>query len=56
MPRGVLAIANPELLIWARETAGFDHHDVASKLHVAETRIALWEGGPSAQPSSSYSG
>ncbi len=45
MAKSAPALAKPDLLIWARESAGFDQHDVAAKLHVAETRIAEWEEG-----------
>jgi Zn-dependent peptidase ImmA (M78 family) len=41
----VEAIAEPRLLVWARERAGYRVEEVARKLRVAEERLADWEGG-----------
>ncbi len=44
------ATIKPALLIWARETAGFDLSTAAEKLDVDEERLAAWEAGED-QPS-----
>lgn len=44
------ATIKPALLIWARETAGFDLSIAAEKLDVDEERLAAWEAGED-QPS-----
>ncbi|HWB52206.1 MAG TPA: XRE family transcriptional regulator [Stellaceae bacterium] len=45
MPERVRAIVKPELLIWARESAGFSAAEAAEKLHIDPDRIAAWEAG-----------
>jgi len=44
-PRSVIALPNPELLVWARESVGLDHENVANRLRVQAETIQLWEGG-----------
>jgi Zn-dependent peptidase ImmA (M78 family)/DNA-binding XRE family transcriptional regulator len=44
------ATIKPALLIWARETAGFDLSTAAEKLDVEEEKLAAWEAGED-QPS-----
>lgn len=46
----IKASINPALLIWARETAGYDLSAAASKLDLDEDKIAAWETGDD-QPS-----
>ena len=41
----VKAHVKPELLRWARESAGFDIHAAARKLNVKPKRVEQWEGG-----------
>lgn len=38
---------NPEVLIWARERAGYDVDEAASKISVKPTKISDWEAGKS---------
>jgi Zn-dependent peptidase ImmA (M78 family) len=42
MPRSPEALVTPELLTWARQSAGYELADAARKLHV---RLEAWEGG-----------
>uniref|UniRef100_UPI000B05415C helix-turn-helix domain-containing protein n=1 Tax=Rhizobium bangladeshense TaxID=1138189 RepID=UPI000B05415C len=44
------ATIKPTLLVWARETAGFDLSTAAEKLDVDEEKLAAWEMGED-QPS-----
>lgn len=46
MPR-VEAIVTPSLLIWARESAGYELEQAASKAGLAVERLAGWEAGES---------
>ena len=41
--RGVEAIPNPELLVWARESAGLKLEVVAKRTQVNEERLRAWE-------------
>jgi Zn-dependent peptidase ImmA (M78 family) len=41
--RSVRAVINPELLVWARNTAGLSIEDAAKKLGVRPSRLAEWE-------------
>src|SRR5713101_3632716 len=43
--RNVIALPNPALLVWARETMGLDIESVAKKLKVPTERIHSWEAG-----------
>lgn len=43
----VPALITPSLLIWARETSGYNIAEVAGKLHVPPDRIVKWESGES---------
>lgn len=43
----VEAIAEPKLLVWARERAGLSVDDVARRLRVAPERLSNWESGTS---------
>src|SRR5260370_39937587 len=44
-PRSVIALPNPDLLVWARESMGLDLDNVAGKLKIQSETIQLWEGG-----------
>jgi Zn-dependent peptidase ImmA (M78 family) len=50
MASRIEARANPELLVWARETAGFSAGVAADRLRVAVDRLEAWERGE-ARPS-----
>ena len=41
----VEAAVKPELLVWARESAGFDLEEAARKIQVKPERLASWEAG-----------
>lgn len=41
----VILPVEPDLLIWARETAGYSIEEVATRLHVPVERVASWEEG-----------
>src|SRR5215204_6274455 len=41
----VKALVKPELLEWARSTAGFSQAEAAEKLHLEHDRIDAWEAG-----------
>jgi Zn-dependent peptidase ImmA (M78 family)/DNA-binding XRE family transcriptional regulator len=43
MARRIKALANPALIKWARETAGFTVDEAAERLGIAETRFVAWE-------------
>lgn len=43
MPKRIEALIRPELLIWARKTAGFEIAHVAKRLHVSPERLEDWE-------------
>jgi len=43
--RSVIAVPNPDLLVWARESIGLDHDNVADKLKIQSETIQMWEGG-----------
>ena len=45
MSKRIEAIVKPDLLIWARESAGFTKGDAAHKLGVKLQRLEDWEGG-----------
>ena len=45
MAKRIEAIIRPELLIWARETAGFEMAQAAKKLQVPPERLEEWERG-----------
>lgn len=44
-PRSIIALPNPELLVWAREGMGLDHDHVASKLKIPSETVQSWELG-----------
>jgi Zn-dependent peptidase ImmA (M78 family)/transcriptional regulator with XRE-family HTH domain len=44
-PRSIVALPTPELLVWARQTSGLDHENVAKKLKIESETIQLWEDG-----------
>lgn len=46
MPTGV-ALVNPELLVWARRTAGFTEEEAARRLRVKISQFQAWEAGES---------
>lgn len=48
MAERVIARIRPELLSWARRTAGFSLSDAAEKLHLDEGRLVAWEAGDEA--------
>ena len=39
------ALVNPHMLVWARETAGFDVHGVARRMKVKPEKVEEWESG-----------
>ena len=41
------ALVNPELLVWARRTAGFPVEEAVRRLHVSTDRLRAWERGES---------
>jgi Zn-dependent peptidase ImmA (M78 family)/transcriptional regulator with XRE-family HTH domain len=43
--RRVEAAVRPELLVWARESAGLDLEEAARKVRVTPERLASWEAG-----------
>ena len=45
MPRSVEAIVKPELLIWARRSAGFGIEEAAKKIQIKSERLSSWEDG-----------
>jgi Zn-dependent peptidase ImmA (M78 family)/transcriptional regulator with XRE-family HTH domain len=45
MARTPDALINPELLVWARESAGFSVDIAAKKLRVSPDRLRAWEAG-----------
>ena len=45
MPRSAEAIVNPELLVWGRETIGYDLDTAAKKIGVDPERLVKWEKG-----------
>jgi transcriptional regulator with XRE-family HTH domain len=45
MARTPDALIKPELLIWARQSAGFSLDAAAAKLRVSEDRLRSWEAG-----------
>ncbi|MDE0610804.1 MAG: XRE family transcriptional regulator [Anaerolineaceae bacterium] len=45
MARSADAIINPELLVWGRETIGYDQELAAKKIGVTLQKIADWEDG-----------
>jgi transcriptional regulator with XRE-family HTH domain len=49
MAKSITADVTPELLTWARESAGFDLAAVAKKTSYEAERIQAWEAG-SAKP------
>jgi Zn-dependent peptidase ImmA (M78 family)/DNA-binding XRE family transcriptional regulator len=48
MPRTPTAHVNPDVLRWARESAGFDTALAAKRIGVTEARITSWETGDAA--------
>jgi len=44
-PRSIIALPNPELLVWARESMGLDHENVASRLKIQSATVQSWELG-----------
>jgi Zn-dependent peptidase ImmA (M78 family)/DNA-binding XRE family transcriptional regulator len=47
MTARVEALINPELLVWARQTARLSLDQAAGKAHVTVEKLASWEGGES---------
>ncbi|MCD6327900.1 ImmA/IrrE family metallo-endopeptidase [bacterium] len=45
MGRSITASINPELLRWARESAGYDVAAAAKRIHQSEDRLCPWENG-----------
>lgn len=45
MVKRVLAKVKPEVLSWARESAGFELHEAATALEIQEARLSEWELG-----------
>ncbi|WCM88632.1 XRE family transcriptional regulator [Acidovorax sp. NCPPB 3576] len=48
MAKRVLAKVKPEVLSWARESAGFELHEAATAIDIQEARLSEWELGLSA--------
>src|SRR3989304_8903670 len=46
MATRVEALVNPDILIWARNSAGLDVETAANKIPVKEDRLTSWEAGP----------
>jgi Zn-dependent peptidase ImmA (M78 family) len=44
-PRSIIALPNPDLLVWARQAIGLDHDSVANKLKIESDAIQSWERG-----------
>jgi Zn-dependent peptidase ImmA (M78 family)/DNA-binding XRE family transcriptional regulator len=44
-PRSIIALPNPDLLVWARESMGLDHESVASRLKIESEAVQSWELG-----------
>ena len=47
MATKIEAIVKPEMLIWARGSAGFDAEIAAKKIQVKPERLRSWESGES---------
>src|SRR5215203_2875977 len=45
MMPSVIATVKPELLLWARNSIGYDRAQAARRINVAEERLAAWEAG-----------
>jgi Zn-dependent peptidase ImmA (M78 family) len=45
MAKGIDAIINPDLLVWAREESGFSPKSAAEKLGIPQDRLQGWEAG-----------
>lgn len=45
MVRSVRALVKPEILVWARERAGYDQETAAKKVQIKLDRFAQWEAG-----------
>ena len=45
MTARIKALIKPELLVWARTSAGFDLPEAAGRLGIEEQRLVLWEAG-----------
>ncbi len=45
MAKRVRALVKPEILIWARKSAGFEIEEAAKKVQVKPERLAAWESG-----------
>lgn len=43
--RSIRAVINPELLVWARDTAGLSAEAAARRLGIKPSRLAEWEAG-----------
>jgi Zn-dependent peptidase ImmA (M78 family) len=44
-PRSIIALPNPKLLVWARESMGFSTDSVATKLKIPSETVHSWELG-----------
>jgi len=45
MPRSANALVNPDLLVWARESAAMEIEDAARRLRVPPEKLRSWESG-----------
>lgn len=45
LPGSTAAIIKPQMLVWARTTAGYEREDLADRLRVAVERVRRWEEG-----------
>jgi Zn-dependent peptidase ImmA (M78 family)/DNA-binding XRE family transcriptional regulator len=48
MATRIKALVKPEILVWARNSAGFNLSEAAAKIDVAEEKLAGWEAGEDA--------
>jgi Zn-dependent peptidase ImmA (M78 family) len=56
MPRSVRAKVKPEILVWARESAGYTLAEATEQLDIAEEKLFAWESGQSAPTISQLQG
>lgn len=45
VPSGILALIEPQMLVWARSCGGMKLEQAAEKLHVEPQQLASWESG-----------
>jgi len=47
MPKRIYALIKPIMLVWARETAGYDKDTAAKKIGISKEKLEEWESGKS---------